>query len=239
MNKRQKLVIFILSLVLGLLIGIQYKTVQANYLEGVIPTKRSVQLKQEIEALRVENEEFKQLIIERERELAEITDNMNSEDAKIKNLQLQLEKFRLLSGVTDVVGEGVIISIDDAIGDEENQSLPLSIIDNEQYIQLVINELSAAGAEVMSINDERILSITEIRHAGDKLYVNGKEIAAPIVIKAIGNSDVLYSAINAEFAIGQQIRTIGFQIDTRKVAELDIYKYADAINYRYATAPKE
>ncbi len=239
MSNSKKIALFFICIFLGVLIGVQYKTVQNNYLAGIMPSVRSAQLKTEIESLRQENSQLNQTVLECENKLANLTANADSESALIEALKLQLAKYRLLSGVTDVVGEGVIITLDDAIEVEGNLQLPLNIIENEQYIQLLVNELAAAGAEVMSINDQRILSFSEIKRAGNQLYVNGTEINSPIVIKAIGNSEVLDKAITAEFAIGQQLRTIGFQLDVRRVDQLDIYKYSDAINYHYAEIVEE
>ena len=60
------------------------------------------------------------------------------------------------------------------------------IIHDEDLLR-VLNELCAAGAEAISINDQRIVATTEVRCAGPTVSVNNVRSAPPYVIKAIGN----------------------------------------------------
>ena len=59
-----------------------------------------------------------------------------------------------------------------------------------------INELKNAGAEAISINDQRIISKSSIICAGVIIRVNGEKVGAPFTIKAIGNQNDLYYALS-------------------------------------------
>jgi len=59
----------------------------------------------------------------------------------------------------------------------------------------LVNELNAAGAEAIAINDERIIATTEIRNAGNYIVINTNRYSAPFEIKAIGNPDTLEAAL--------------------------------------------
>ena len=52
----------------------------------------------------------------------------------------------------------------------------------------IVNELRAAGAEAISINDQRLIGTSEIRCSGPTITVNGKIFAPPFIIKAIGDT---------------------------------------------------
>ena len=64
----------------------------------------------------------------------------------------ELKKSNLLLGTTNVVGEGVVVTLTD---NQERQ------IQADDLVEL-INELRFAGAEAISINGVRILSMTDI-----------------------------------------------------------------------------
>lgn len=62
-----------------------------------------------------------------------------------------------------------------------------------------MNELNAADAEAISINDIRLTSRSGIRSAGSNTIVINNERISPtarVVIKAIGNKKLLEGAIN-------------------------------------------
>ena len=52
----------------------------------------------------------------------------------------------------------------------------------------VVRDLFAAGAEAISINDQRVVLNTSITCEGNVIMVNGEKISSPFVIKAIGSS---------------------------------------------------
>jgi uncharacterized protein YlxW (UPF0749 family) len=61
----------------------------------------------------------------------------------------------------------------------------------------IVNELRAAGAEAISINDERVTATSNIRCGGPTINIDGKRHAVPFVIKAIGNPRTLEAGATA------------------------------------------
>lgn len=64
-----------------------------------------------------------------------------------------------------------------------------------------MNELKYAGAEAISINDNRIINLTDIVTLNDSFIVmyNGSvEISSPFVVKAIGDKATLLSTLNTK-----------------------------------------
>ena len=101
-------------------------------------------------------------------------------------LYKDLEETRILTGGTEVEGEGIIIYIDpksDIFGSiAEDQRI------NDTDLVHIVNELNAAGAEAISINDIRLTSRSGIRNAGNAIIINDERISYSkrITIKAIG-----------------------------------------------------
>jgi uncharacterized protein YlxW (UPF0749 family) len=57
-------------------------------------------------------------------------------------------------------------------------------------VQFVVNELWAAGAEAVAINDERLTSLSAIRNAGDAILVDLQPLNGPTYrIEAIGDPE--------------------------------------------------
>lgn len=96
-----------------------------------------------------------------------------------------------MSGLTDVTGKGVVVILNDAEKVSEDENVMDYIIHDEDVYN-VINELRAAGAQAISINNERIIATSEMRCAGPTIKINNNRYAVPYEIKAIGDSDVLY-----------------------------------------------
>ncbi len=70
----------------------------------------------------------------------------------------------------------------------------LILIHDEDLLKLV-NELKAAGAEAITVNEQRVVASTEIRCAGPTISVNNNRISPPYVIQAIGDPAGLESAL--------------------------------------------
>ena len=87
----------------------------------------------------------------------------------------------------------------------------LYIIHDEDILK-VINELRAAGAEAISLNDQRLISTSEIRCAGPTISVNNTRVAAPFVIKAIGNAKSMEDAIKMRGGVAETLSVWGIQV---------------------------
>ena len=112
------------------------------------------------------------------------TSQSNEETEKLVNQEL--DNINLLLGNTDVQGQGIEITINET----NNEEIEKITADD---LLLIINSLKQAGAEAISINDERIVNMTDVVYidAADIIRVNGQRVLAPYVIKAIGNQTYL------------------------------------------------
>lgn len=166
---------------LGFLLSTQFHTQQkvltaldAQRKEDLITVWKNLDdknrtLQQEMETL---DEAYRQLLAQSQ-----------EETSAIKTITDDINRLKLVSGVTPVTGPGITVTI---TGDA-----PLLFLD---LVDLV-NELWATGAEAISINEHRITGNTSISEASDAfsfyITINGEKLLYPVVIKAIGDPHTL------------------------------------------------
>lgn len=220
-DKKFYSIIFICFL-LGFMISVQVRTAQEN-------VKTSTQYQ------RIEKLSDMLLRTEQER------DELKAEIVRLKedgNLRKEFpERINFLAGTTAVKGPGVVVSIEDSkqkiISNSDNTNL--YIIHDEDILK-VINELRAAGAEAISLNDQRLISTSEIRCAGPTISVNNTRVAAPFVIKAIGNAKSMEDAIKMRGGVAETLSVWGIQVDIKKDNNIVIPAYKGATEFKYVTA---
>ncbi|MFC7161458.1 DUF881 domain-containing protein [Aquipuribacter hungaricus] len=103
------------------------------------------------------------------------------------------EELGLLTGAVEATGEGVVVVLDDAPVDEVAGAGAVSDEGRVQDldIQTVVNGLWAAGAEGVSVNGQRLTSLSTIRSAGDAVVVDLRQLARPYTITAVGDAELL------------------------------------------------
>ena len=95
--------------------------------------------------------------------------------------------------------------------------------------------VTTAGAEAISVNQERIVAMSEIRCVGPTVMVNGERVTAPFEIKAIGNPSTLENArkINGG-AVEEATKIYGISVTIKKSDEIEIGKYVGLTHTNYA-----
>ncbi len=220
-------------IVLGVFIAFQMKFIQGTYLNGSTPTQKTVGILNELAAVNAEKEQLIEEVSRLEEQLDDIQDSASDENAIIKNLTDELNRFKSFSGMTRVTGMGILITIDNPPQDV-NLGLDKNIAYDYKLILDLINELNSAGAEAISINEQRMVNNTEIRLAGTQVNVNTIPISPPFIIKAIGNSKTLDGALNQRFGIVQNIREIGYYIEVKQAETIELPAFNGSIKFQYA-----
>ncbi len=230
--KKKYIVIGIVALLLGVMLSTQYKLIRENYLGGMIPMVKLNQMKTELDSLHEEKEQ----LISKVNELQERLDSLILEEADdslaISTLSEELQKYKMLAGFTKLQGEGVAIYLDNTPSEETQQEF--HIVEDYNLILFIVNELNASGAEAISINDQRYISGTEIRGITDYISVNGVSLKPPFIIKAIGDKEVLSTALEQRFGVIDVIRKRGYFCELNKLNDLRIVGSNKVIDWQYA-----
>jgi uncharacterized protein YlxW (UPF0749 family) len=98
-----------------------------------------------------------------------------------------LDDARLVSGAVAAEGPGVRIVADDEVDGSASSGGTILDVD----LQVLVNGLWQAGAEAVSINGNRLGSLSAIRTAGRAITVNYNSLTPPYVVTAIGDPDTL------------------------------------------------
>ena len=160
----------------------------------------------------------------------EITNN----DSDSKSKTEELKRNNMLLGLTDVTGEGVIVTVQDGQAPKNADNLSDYLV-HDGDLREIVNELSNSGAEAISINDQRIVSPTYINCVGSVISINGEKVGSPFVIKAIGNKASLYGGINRPGNYIEVYMKDYTSVDVKKANNISIKKYNGAIKFKYAT----
>lgn len=142
-----------------------------------------------------------------------------------ENAKAIVKRLRNEAGLTPVKGKGIeIIIADSKIKVKVGENPNLYLIHDEDILK-IINELRAAGAEAISINNQRLIAKSEIRCVGPTITINRKSFAPPYIIKAIGNPDALAGALELRGGVAESLKVWGIQLQINKEAELTVPGY--------------
>lgn len=190
--------IVICSMILGILISLQMKTINLDN-KGLTTTKRGEQLAVELKGLKKEEQNLKEEIKNINSKIDEYRKNQGD-----PNLKSEIKKYETLAGYTDVEGKGVEIKISESQNSKSSSNE--SIIYNYDLLLSMINKLNSAQANAICVNDERVVFNTYFYLKGNDLYMNDAKIKLPIKIKVIGNPDTLASALQIKYGIVWEIK---------------------------------
>jgi uncharacterized protein YlxW (UPF0749 family) len=221
MNKGHRAMIFILFFIFGLIINLQFKgIIMAEPKNGPSAKQLATQLEKE----RNENKKLMEQLasVEAERELLwkNIGNNLNNQE--INELLKQKDYEYLRAGLVEVSGSGVVITMEDAPAKGELDIEEYIIHDNN--VNDILDELKANGAQAISVNGERVVLTTKPVCAGPTIIVNESRYPPPYVIKAIGNPEILYEAIESMPQVAF-MRLTNIRIDVEKQDNIIISRY--------------
>jgi uncharacterized protein YlxW (UPF0749 family) len=100
----------------------------------------------------------------------------------------------LRNGSQAVQGPGLVVTLSDGGGGLEGDADAESMVQDTD-LQTVVNALWAAGAEAVSVGDQRLTMTSAVRHAGNAVLVNLVPLPGPTyVIEAVGDPDAMQTA---------------------------------------------
>lgn len=156
----------------------------------------------------------------------------SKQDDRSSQLLADLKTNQMLAGTVNVEGPGVVVTLTD--GDTDVYSRV-----HDSDILFITNELMLAGAEAISVNDERMINNSGITCQGAHITVNGKPCDGPFVINAIGSSERMVNAMDKKGSYAGNIKVLGIGIKIEKSEKLTIPKYEGKVNFEYAKPVEE
>lgn len=190
--KSKYVVLFIIFFLLSFAITVQLRITSSEESE-VTQEKIITQLKDKIFELNDENEKLNKKFGNSQEELEAVRTKVTENDISNTEKSNLIKKYTMIQGNSDVKGKGIIIRYyanETGINGEKigNSDITKDLVD-------IVNELKNAGAEAISVNDIRIIGTSSIEMEKNNIVVDGKRIARPYVVKAIGNSETMNSSL--------------------------------------------
>ncbi len=214
----------------------QIKGVRKNNAVDSQISKRVETLQQDLKTELEKNENYLQQIVQLQNDLSKYREQVTESGGATKILKEELNRAETIAGLTDVSGNGIIVTVKDASRQNAEDMVfedGMGIV-HDVYILTILNELRAAGAEALSVNDERILATSEVRCAGPTVSINNTKVAAPYEIKAIGNTETLESALRMPGGALEQASYYGVDVSIKKSNKLLVKKHTGTTNFKYA-----
>lgn len=218
--KQGRIAIAVVSMIVGVMLVTQYRMTQ-TIAEGNVNLQRSGELALKINSLQEERAGLKKQIA------------TMKEEGSLEGIKEENQLLSLRASLVDVEGPGVVLTITDSktpVKDGENPNLYL--IHDEDMLRIV-NELRAAGAEAISINDHRLIGTSEIRCSGPTVTVNGKIFAPPFIIKAIGDTKTLHSALTMRGGVVESLKYWGIEVKIQDESHVTVPAYDGTIKQNY------
>ncbi|MCL6610778.1 MAG: DUF881 domain-containing protein [Peptococcaceae bacterium] len=228
MNKSMYLSIGVITMILGVMLAVQFRT--NRFIEQSVPADRAQELQVEYSKLEKDIRKF-------DREIEDLTYKL--EQAKKGQMQAreaiqdELKKARINAGLVTVSGPGIEVVMDNPPSQSRRNSI---FIIRDVDLLRVVNELWGAGAEAVSINGQRMISTSEIRQAGSFININLERIEPPFQILAIGSPEKLKSALEISGGLADYFKDLGIVVKIQSHSSLTVPAYSKSLQFNYAKA---
>ena len=225
------IIIGIVAALLVTSILLQFKTVDETTnadVEGL----RDTELKSQISSYKSKYNEVASQYQNNIAKIEEYTKSATTSTESTNLIKSEYQKSNELLGLTDVKGEGIIITLKD-VGENKYSS---------EDLRSLVNELKYAGAEAISINGNRIINLTDIVTLNEKFIImdaSRARLSSPYVIKAIGDRKYLSSTLNTKTTgFVDLMKSNGLEVTIEESNKIEIDKYQGEITSNYLKEEK-
>jgi uncharacterized protein YlxW (UPF0749 family) len=218
-----------IAVFVGYLFTIQFRAAMPTN-QGIVTIPKILEMKNEIDNSNKENQKLAESISEAKLKLQEYEEGIDKTGNVFGIMEEELELARDYANYAKLEGPGIIISMNDSLSEVGEFENPDWYVIHDGDMLAIVNELRAAGAEAISINDERVTASSNITCGGPTINIDGKRHAVPFVIKAIGDPQKLEASIMAPSGYIDLMEYYDIRIITQKVDKLTINAYD--INYK-------
>ncbi len=233
--KNYHIVLLVVGFAMGILLALQFKLVHA------VPAQPEAATDQKAYSLVSEaNEarEHRDALKEKSQQLRAELDKIAA-GPELGTMKETMALYRIEAGLAAVSGPGVEVTLDDnndPVQPNEGGGLSANLyLLHDEDILKVLNELKAAGAEVLAINGQRLLSTSEIQCVGPTILTNkNHRLTPPFVITAIGDATNMENSLKMRGGVVDNLKVWGIQVNIKKQAQITIPAYSGGLSFEYA-----
>ena len=148
----------------------------------------------------------------------------------------------ITTGLTGVTGPGLRVVLQDA---PTNRPQPDGIVADDlvvhqQDLEGVINALWAGGAEAMTLQGQRVTTLTAFRCVGNVLSLHGRVYSPPYTVEVIGDPAALQKALDASPTVQiyrDYVDAVGLGYEVRKLDEVTLPAFDGVLTLEHARVP--
>ncbi|MBK5251205.1 MAG: DUF881 domain-containing protein [Peptostreptococcaceae bacterium] len=230
MKMSNKFYIFIMACIVGLFTALLLSNASSEY--KIIPFKLINDYKRVIEIEQVEIKSLGNLLVETKEKIKNIKDEQAKGNVQ-SLLEQEADEYKAVAGLLGLEGPGVLVLLSDGERELIEGEDPNNLLVHDIDVLNIVNDLKIAGAEAISLNGQRIISVSEINCAGPTIKINDQVYSQPYIIKAIGNSDYLQAAIKAPGTYGNLLKQVGLFVEANTSVSIGIPSYEEPLDYNY------
>ena len=212
-------------ILLGIMISTQIQT--QNRLMSDLSLQSTSDLSIMLKNLTDKRWQLSEEIDEAESNLIHSQDDYKDDSELMSRIDSELERLQLINGTIGAIGSGISITV-------QGNLLSSDLV-------LLINELWAASAEAVTINDFRVTPTSGISYIEtlDKTYLtcDGNVLHEPITIKAIGNGPVLEKSLTMPGGIADNLSLYQIYLHIELQEELQLEALPTQPQLRYGKIP--
>ena len=178
-------------------------------------------------------------VIQEERErITRLENSMVTDSKQRKILNDELQRLKIFSGLTEVRGPGLIVTLQDSKRRSTSARASFEVVNgliHDVDLQAILNELGQSGVEAISINNQRVIGKTALRCVGPTIHINNVPLVPPYVIQAVGEPDTLYGGVNLPSGVLEGIRRFDpDMVKLEKKQDLSLPAYTGSTEIKFA-----
>lgn len=226
---KSQLSLGLVCIILGLMLSFQLKSTFTT--QNVTSSRQFRELNSQIDVLKKQRDDYNSKLQEYQKKVDDYEKSAASVSGTAKAMKDEIDKLRFISGLVDVEGDGITITITPVTDIASRQTTPIASAD----IIDIINDLNSSAAEAISINEERYVGRTQIRDVAGTIKINDSKFDPNQVftINAIGAPNVLFGVFKLPGSIVENLRESGFDVKINEEHNIKILKYNKNLDYKY------
>jgi len=214
-------------ILLGILISTQIQT--QNRLASDLSLQSTSDLSIMLKNLTDKRWQLTEEINEAEDNLINYQNDYRDDSEVMERINNELSRLQLINGTIDAIGPGIVIDINGNLLSSD--------------LVVIINELWAAGAEAVAVNEYRITPTTGIDYLETQnntyLTCDGNVVQSPVQISAIGNGAILEKSLTMPGGIADNLSLYQIRLDISLVDEIHLLALPAQPQLRYGKVPKK
>jgi uncharacterized protein YlxW (UPF0749 family) len=228
-------VVLIATIIVGYLIVINFNfdreqaAIQLNSQEYQTSLEEKNKLLQEVNSLASDNRKITNKI--------DAYDRGGDKTEKIvEDMKKELADYGKLSGLNEVKGQGILITISDGEIDyqEDSYFVKQNKIFHDRDASAVLNEIRLSGAEAISVNDHRITPFTGLKCYNSFLIFEDETDVYPVFnFYVIGDPELMMTDLLSDGSYLNKLKLRGLKVNVEKKDEI-ILKAADVRDINFA-----